>query len=110
MIVLMSKEAPAEQIDAVVETIEAQGLRAIAMPGDDNLAIGISSQISPDLRYPLADTLLALAGVHHVVHVSRPYKLVSREFHAAQTVVRVRDVEIGGRACVVMAGPCAVER
>src|SRR2546421_7293252 len=104
MIVLMSIDAAGEQIEAVLDAIEAQGLRPIRMPGDDNLAIGITSQIPPDVRYPLADTLLSLRGVHNVVHVSRPYKLVSREFRSVQTVVKVRDVEIGGPACVVMGG------
>jgi 3-deoxy-7-phosphoheptulonate synthase len=107
--ILMSKEAGDEHIQEILQTIESHGLSAVRMPGDDNLAIGITSQIPPDLRYALADTLLTVAGVRKVVHVSRPYKLVSREFHAAPTIVRVRDVEIGGTECVVMAGPCAVE-
>lgn len=109
MIILMRKDAAEEQVQMVIETIEAQGMRPLRMPGDDNLAIGISSQIAPDVRYPLADALLSMAGVHKVVHVSRPYKLASREFHTAQTIVKVRDAEIGGSACVIMAGPCAVE-
>lgn len=38
-----------------------------------------------------------------------PYKLVSREFQAEDTVIRLGDVTIGGREIQVMAGPCAVE-
>ncbi len=38
-----------------------------------------------------------------------PYKLASRELHPADTVVKVKDVEIGGNKIVVMAGPCAIE-
>lgn len=109
MIVLMSKDAAGLLIEAVLDTIEAHGLTTIRLPGDDNLAIGITSQIPPEARYPLADTLLTMEGVRKVVHVSRPYKLASREFRAAQTIVKVRDVEIGGEECIVMAGPCAVE-
>jgi len=109
MIVLMHKDASTAQLDSVIETITARGLRALNLPGGDHVAIGIASAIAPDIREDLANTLSALSGVSHVVHVSRPYKLASREFHAAQTVVKVRDVEIGGRACVIMAGPCAVE-
>jgi 3-deoxy-7-phosphoheptulonate synthase len=109
MIILMHKGVAPEQAEAVIKTIEARGLTALNMPGDDNVAIGIASFISPDERYPLADALLVMPGVYHVVHVSRPYKLASREFHRAQTIVKVRDVEIGGDTCVVMAGPCAVE-
>ncbi len=38
-----------------------------------------------------------------------PYKLASRALHPEDTVVRVNDVEIGGRGIVLMVGPCAVE-
>jgi 3-deoxy-7-phosphoheptulonate synthase len=38
-----------------------------------------------------------------------PYKLASRNFRPAGTVIRIRDVEIGGPKVVVMAGPCSVE-
>ncbi len=109
MIVLLQKGAPQDQVDTVINVIEKRGMQPVNMPGEENIAIGITSFISPEVRYPLADTLLALPGVFHVVHVSRPYKLASREFHKVQTVVKVRGVEIGGPNCVVIAGPCAVE-
>jgi 3-deoxy-7-phosphoheptulonate synthase len=109
MVILMQKGASPQEVQAVLSTIEARGLHPLNMPGDENVAIGIASFIAPDVRYPLADTLLSLPGVDHVVHVSRPYKLASREFHSASTVVKVKDVEIGGDSCVVIAGPCAVE-
>jgi 3-deoxy-7-phosphoheptulonate synthase len=38
-----------------------------------------------------------------------PYKLASRHFRPAGTVVKVGDVEIGADRVVVMAGPCSVE-
>lgn len=109
MIILMSKDAAGLQIEAVLGTIGTNGLTTVRLPGDDNLAIGITSQIPPDVRYSLADTLLTMDGVRKVVHVSRPYKLASREFRNAPTIVKVRDIEIGGSECVVIAGPCAVE-
>jgi 3-deoxy-7-phosphoheptulonate synthase len=109
MIVLMHKGATAEQAESVIETISARGLRALNLPGGEHVAIGIASAIPTETREELAGSLSVLPGVSHVVHVSRPYKLASREFHAAQTLVKVRDVEIGGESCVIMAGPCAVE-
>lgn len=109
MMILMQKEATAEQVESVVATIDARGLRAVNLPGGDHVAIGIASAIPPEAREELAGTLSVLPGVSHVVHVSRPFKLASREFHAAPTLVRVRDTVIGGESCVVMAGPCAVE-
>lgn len=109
MIILMDKEATSEQIRAVMDAITARGLRALSLPGSDHVAIGIASAISPELRPELFDSLNAMPGVNHVVHVSRPYKLASREFHSASSIVRVKTVEIGGDACVLIAGPCAVE-
>src|SRR2546423_15203293 len=103
MILLMQKTATAEEADRVVEAIEARGLRALRLPGGDHLAIGIASAIAPEIREELAGALTALEGVSHVVHVSRPYKLASREFRSENTVVDVAGVSIGGTECVVIA-------
>ena len=50
-----------------------------------------------------------LAGVERTVRVTQPFKLASREFSPAPTVIDVRGVKIGGTQTVVMAGPCSVE-
>jgi 3-deoxy-7-phosphoheptulonate synthase len=97
------------EVQAVSDLIADRGLRPLKLPGGDHTAIGIASAISPDEREALADLLRGHPGVSNVVHVSRPYKLASREFHAASTEVRVGDIIIGGRQLVVMAGPCAIE-
>lgn len=109
MIILMHPNAARDEIDGVVAAIEGRGLRALNLPGGGQVAIGIGSAIQPDERDTLASMLLAMPGVVKVVHVSRPYKLASREFHAAQTLVRVGGCVFGGTACAVIAGPCAVE-
>jgi 3-deoxy-7-phosphoheptulonate synthase len=41
--------------------------------------------------------------------VMSPYKLASRAFRPAGTVVRIGDVEIGGERVIAMAGPCSIE-
>lgn len=40
---------------------------------------------------------------------SKSYKLASREYKEEDTVIKVKDVLIGGNNFVVMAGPCSVE-
>jgi len=109
MMVLMDAAATAEQVQGVVQCIEAHEMQALRLPGDEHIAIGIPSAIPPTLREPLTQTLSALPGVDHVVQISRPFKLASREFRAADTVINIKGVEIGGSRCVVMAGPCSVE-
>ncbi len=109
MIVLMNAGASPDEIGEVVAHIEAAGLATVTMPGGAHVAIGIPSAIPPDMREPLRNALMAYSGVANVVHVSRPYKLASREFRAESTSFKVGDALIGGPDCVVMAGPCAVE-
>jgi 3-deoxy-7-phosphoheptulonate synthase len=48
-------------------------------------------------------------GVKEAHRIVSPYKLASRSFRPGGTIVKIRDVEIGGGRVVVMAGPCSVE-
>ena len=50
-----------------------------------------------------------MEGVKEAHRIVSPYKLASRSFRPGGTVVRVGNVEIGGGAVIVMAGPCSVE-
>ena len=109
MMVLMNADATAAQIEEVIQRIEDHHLQALRLPGDEHIAIGVASAIPSQVREPLTQSLHALPGVNNVVQISRPYKLASREFRRVDTVVKIKDVEIGGSRCVVMAGPCSVE-
>jgi 3-deoxy-7-phosphoheptulonate synthase len=51
----------------------------------------------------------AMDGVKEAHRIVSPYKLASRAFRPQGTVVKIRDVEIGGNEVVAMAGPCSVE-
>jgi len=53
--------------------------------------------------------LAVLPGVESVTPISKPFKLTSRDFHPADTVIRVGDTTIGGGSLTVIAGPCAIE-
>lgn len=44
-----------------------------------------------------------------VQRIQEPYKRASRKFKPEDTVVKVGNVEIGGKSLVMMAGPCSVE-
>ncbi|MDQ2899437.1 MAG: 3-deoxy-7-phosphoheptulonate synthase [Acidobacteriota bacterium] len=50
-----------------------------------------------------------MEGVKEAHRIVSPYKLASRSFRPGGTVIRIKDVEIGGKRVVVMAGPCSVE-
>jgi 3-deoxy-7-phosphoheptulonate synthase len=109
MLILMNTDATPEQIEEVMACVRAHQMKPLPMPGDDFIAIGVASAIPPDLRPILTDALNTLPGVHHVTQITRPYKLASRDFHRADTVFSLGPVVFGGKACVVMAGPCSIE-
>ncbi len=109
MMVLMQATATDAQVDEVITRIAAFQAQPIRLPGDDHVAIGVASAISPDLRPRLTEALSLLPGVESVVQISRPFKLASREFHRTDTVFTIKGVTIGGNQCVVTGGPCSVE-
>jgi len=106
MLIVMSHNATTADIDAVVRTVSEMGLTAAPIPGRERTAIGVLG----NQGYVDDSKILELAGVQQVIHVSKPYKLVSRDFHPGDTIVDVQGVRVGqGCRPVVVAGPCAVE-
>ncbi len=106
MLVVMRHGAPQEDIDRVVATIEEMGYQARPMPGKQRTTVGL---VGNDGRVD-GSRLDALPGVQEILHVTKPYKQVSREWKPESTVVRLPGgLTIGGDDVVVMAGPCSVE-
>jgi 3-deoxy-7-phosphoheptulonate synthase len=106
MLVVMSHGATPEQIQGVVDTIREMGYDAAPIPGKQRTAIGL---IGNDGKVD-ASHLAALGGVLEIIHVSQPYKQVSREWREEPTIVELPNgTRIGGSEVVMMAGPCSVE-
>jgi 3-deoxy-7-phosphoheptulonate synthase len=106
MLVVMQHDATADDVRRVVETIEELGYQARPMPGAQRTAVGL---VGNDGRVE-AGRLSALPGVKEVIHVTQPYKQVSREWRPEPTIVELAGgVKIGGPEVVVIGGPCSVE-
>jgi 3-deoxy-7-phosphoheptulonate synthase len=105
MLIVMKMDAAPEQVDGVVQKIEAHGLKAHPIAGAQRTAVGITGNIGVVDRALFA----SMPGVLEVIRVSHPYKLVSREFRPQDTVVAIGGVRIGGPDFVVIGGPCSVE-
>ncbi|GAB6908255.1 Phospho-2-dehydro-3-deoxyheptonate aldolase [Desulfosarcina cetonica] len=105
MLVVMDVSATPEQIEQVVNVIEAKGCTARPIPGGDRVSIGVLNNAGPlD-----ASLFIGLPGVKDAVPITKPYKLVSRETKADDTLIQVGDVVIGNGNLTLMAGPCAIE-
>lgn len=102
----MHRKATQKQIGAVLAAVERIGLTASPIPGSERVAIGVLG----NKGYVDDVNIRDLPGVKDIIHVSKPYKMVSRDFHPRATIIKVGSVEIGeGRPPIVIAGPCAVE-
>ena len=106
MLVVMEHGATPEQVAGVVRLIEELGYQARPMPGSQRTAIGL---VGNDGRIE-GSRFETLPGVAQVIHVTKPYKQASREWHPENTVVTIAPgVHVGGDDIVLIAGPCSVE-
>ena len=106
MLVVMDNHATADQIERVVQAIEEMGYQARPMPGSQRTTVGL---VGNDGRVD-GSRIEALPGVAEVIHVSKPYKQVSREWKQENTLVRLAPgVVFGGEQIQIIAGPCSVE-
>jgi 3-deoxy-7-phosphoheptulonate synthase len=106
MLIVMRHGAPEEDVRRVVATIEEMGYQARPMPGKQRTTVGL---VGNDGRVD-GSRLEALAGVQEIIHVTKPYKQVSREWKPESTVIRLPGgLSVGGDDVIVMAGPCSVE-
>jgi len=106
MLVVMRHGAPQSDVDRVVAVIEEMGYEARPMPGAQRTAVGL---VGNDGRVD-AGRIEALPGVARIIHVTQPYKQVSREWRVEDTIVTIAPgVSFGGNEVPVVAGPCSVE-
>jgi len=106
MLIVMHHHATDAQIEEVESAVRAMGLNPQPIPGSLRTAIGVLG----NQGYVDDSTILELPGVREVIHVSKPYKLVSRDFHPVSTDVAVGSVTVGdSHPPVIMAGPCSIE-
>jgi 3-deoxy-7-phosphoheptulonate synthase len=106
MIIVLRPDATEEQINHIIEKVQRLGLRPHVSKGTERTIIGV---IGPEdvLR---VTPLEVFPGVEKVMPVLAPYKLVSREFKAEDSIIDVgKGVRVGGKKIEIMAGPCAVE-
>lgn len=101
----MQEGAQEAQIQKVIDRLVSMGFIVHRSSGIMHTVLGGVG--------PVADVdpieFEVMEGVKECHRIVSPYKLASRHFNPGGTVVKIRDVEIGGNQVVAMAGPCSVE-
>jgi len=105
MIVILKSNPNREQLESLISWLQDKGITIHTSIGQSHTILGLvgdTSQLDIDL-------IAALDIVDDVKRVQEPYKNANRKFHPEDTVVKIRDTQIGGGTLTIMAGPCSVE-
>jgi len=104
----MHEGATEDQVQNVIDRLIQIGFDVHRSTGASHTVLGAVGGAQVDPR----DVEL-LDGVREVVKISASYKLASRAFKPDGTIVKVgppgKQINVGGRDVVIMAGPCTVE-
>ena len=105
MIVILKHDPDPDQLEGFIHWLEDKGISIHTSVGEANTILGLVGDTSKlDI-----DLIAALDIVEDVKRVQEPYKNANRKFHPEDTVIQVRDTQIGGGTLTIMAGPCSVE-
>jgi 3-deoxy-7-phosphoheptulonate synthase len=105
MLVVMQEGVAEAQIQRVIDRMVAMGFTVHRSTGVVHTVLG---GVGPEEDVDPVELEL-LEGVKEARHIASSYKLAGRHFRPGGTIIKVGDLEIGGSAVVVMAGPCSVE-
>jgi len=106
MIIILKSGIGDAAIDDVCRRVTEMGYAPHIIRGEFKTIVAAVGEERgrPDLRL-----LEAVETVESVMPVQQPFKLASREVRPEPSEVHVNGISIGGKAIVVMAGPCSVE-
>lgn len=105
MIVKLKRNAEEADILELIKQLEEEGFEIHKSLGQSYQIFGVVGDTAKfDIR-----RLYAYQCVDSVIRIQEPFKKVNRKLKAADTIIKIKDVEIGGDEIVVMAGPCSVE-
>ncbi len=105
MILVFGGDAKESDIQNAIKRIESLGFTPHLSRGVLKTIVGITG----DDRTIPEEEFDQLPGVEKIIHVLKPYKLASREFHPEDTIVELNGRKIGNGYFTVIAGPCSVE-
>ena len=105
MVVVLEKNIKEKQLENVIKHLEEFGFAVHKSTGVEQIVLGAIG-VKPDFDIRKVQVLEGVADVHRI---TEPFKLASRTFKKEDTKIEVGNIEVGGNAVVIMAGPCSVE-
>jgi 3-deoxy-7-phosphoheptulonate synthase len=104
MILELNKDITTDQKNHIRNTLQDKGCFVRETEDAGRNLIGALGKSNLDAAF-----LKSLPGVETITPIPTPFKLASRQWHSADTLVPIGNVQVGGERIVIIAGPCAVE-
>ncbi|WP_406608187.1 3-deoxy-7-phosphoheptulonate synthase [Candidatus Infernicultor aquiphilus] len=105
MIIVMNGKTDHSDVEKVINKLKELGHEVHISQGEKRIILGVIGNVENLVSVPF----YAYNGVEEIIRILKPYKLASREFKDFDTTIKVKDIIIGGKEVIVMAGPCVVE-
>lgn len=105
MIIKIKRETDEKEVKQLLSNLEELGFEIHSSIGESYRVYGVVGDTAKfDIR-----SLYGYECVDSVMRIQEPFKKVNRKLKNEDTIIKIKDVEIGGNNVVVMAGPCSVE-
>jgi 3-deoxy-7-phosphoheptulonate synthase len=101
----MNGKTDNSDVEKVINKLKELGHEVHISRGEKRIILGVIGNVENLVSVPF----YAYNGVEEIIRILKPYKLASREFKDFDTIIKVKDIIIGGKEVIVMAGPCVVE-
>lgn len=105
MIIKIKRNANQNEVEQLLNNLRELGFDIHSSFGESYQVYGV---IGDTGKYDIRN-LYAYPCVDNVIRIQEPYKKVNRKLKSDNTIIKIKDVEIGGNEVIVMAGPCSVE-
>jgi len=105
MLVVMQEGASEKEIQQVIDRLVGLNFTVHRSTGVVHTVLG---GVGPVDNIDPAE-FEAMDGVKECHRIVSAYKLASRSFRPGGTIVKIKDLEIGGERVISMAGPCSIE-
>ncbi len=105
MIVILKENTAPQAVESLVGNLKNFGFDVHISQGSTHTVLGLIG----DTGKIDIDQIKMLECVDDVKRIQEPFKNANRKFHPLNTIIKVKDAEIGGTLPTVIAGPCSVE-
>lgn len=105
MVVILKKHVPKDQVENIKAMLKKYNVRLNISEDKENIVLGLLGDTSKVNK----DEIKANEYVDKIIIVKEPYKKASRLFHPLDSIISIKDREIGNKKIAIIAGPCSVE-